>query len=98
MEHSDPWGDWLQAEERRKAHLNGAANPNLPPMNAPIPPPIWGGWGQQKPRIGIKIPPALGRMGFPFVPPKPPPPTESERRAIEFRRTVSGVEFNGNTL
>lgn len=89
------WEDWLRAEERRKAHLNGAVNPNTPPMNSDVRPPVWGGWGQQKPRV--RLPPALGRMGFPFVPPKPPPPDEYQRQALEFRRTVAGIEFNGNT-
>jgi hypothetical protein len=97
MAHTDPWGDWLHAEERRKAHLNGAQNSNTPPMNAPTPPPVWGGWGQRRPQHTIRLPPALGRMGFPFVPPKPPPPSESELRALEFRRTVAGMEYNNGT-
>jgi len=90
MAHSNPWEDWLRLERERKAHLNGAAaNPQTNDMNAPSPPPVWGGWGQQKPRV--RIPPALGRMGFPFVAPKPPPPSESERRALEFRRQVANM-------
>lgn len=95
MDHGrNRYEEWLQAEERRKAHLNGAANPNLPPVNS-ISPSVWGGWGQAKPRV--RLPPALGRLGFPFVPPKPPPPSEGERRAIEFRRTVAGIEYNSGT-
>lgn len=94
--NKNAWDDWLRAEEQRKAHLNGAANPNSPvQMNSENKPPVWGGWGQQKPRV--RMPPALGRMGFPFVPPKPPPPDESQRRAVEFRRTVAGIEYHGNT-
>lgn len=85
------WDEWIAAEERRKAHLNGAANPNSPPMNSEIKPPVWGGWGQQKPRV--RMPPALGRLGFPFVPPKPPPPDETQRQAIEFRKTVAGIQY-----
>jgi hypothetical protein len=96
--HNNPqpfsWDQWQALEEQRKAHLNGAANSNIPGMNPPTPV-VWGGWGQQKPRV--RMPPALTRMGFPFVPPKPPPPTEDERRAIEFRKTVAGIDFNGNT-
>ena len=90
MAPDDLWGDWMREERERKAHLNAAdGNPVPNSMNIPSPPPVWGGWGQQKPRI--RMPPALGRMGFPFVPPKPPPPSESERRAVEFRREVANM-------
>lgn len=89
------WAEYLAAEERRKAHLNGAANSNAPLVNPPIHPPVWGGWGQSKPRV--RLPPALGKLGFPFVPPKPPPPTENELRAVEFRRHIVGENFNGGT-
>ncbi len=97
MAHSEnQWEEWRRLEELRKAHLNAAqANPQPKDMNIPSPPPVWGGWGQQKPRV--RMPPALGRMGFPFVPPKPPPPDEAQRRAVAFRKTVAGIEFNGNT-
>lgn len=95
MDHSKPqpfsWDQWQAMEDQRKAHLNGAANSNIPPMNPP-PPAVWGGWGQQRPRV--KLPPALGRLGFPFVPPKPPPPNESERQALEFRRKAAGFDYN----
>jgi hypothetical protein len=87
---TDAWLRWLQSEEERKAHLNGAANSNLPPLNERgVKPPVWGGWGQQRPRVAL--PPALGRLGFPFTPPPPPPPDEREQRAMEFRRTVAGM-------
>lgn len=90
MEMHNPGEDWAAQEARNKAHLNGAANNPLPRnLNAPTPPPVWGGWGQAKPRI--RMPPALGRMGFPFVAPKPPPPTDAERRAVEFRRQVANM-------
>ena len=90
MEMHNPGEDWAAQEARNKAHLNGAANNPLPRnLNAPTPPPVWGGWGQAKPRI--RMPPALGRMGFPFVAPKPPPPSDSERRAVEFRRQVANM-------
>lgn len=87
--NENAWTRWVAAEERRKAHLNGAANSDTPPLNSRTPPPVWGGWGQQRPRV--TLPPALGRMGFPFVPPKPPPPNAQELRAIEFRRKVAGI-------
>ena len=90
MAQHDPWEDWVKQEAQRKAHLNAAAhNPVPKDMNVPQPPDVWGGWGQQKPRI--RMPPALGRMGFPFVAPKPPPPSESERKAVEFRRQVANM-------
>jgi len=90
MAHGNPWEDWMRQERERKAHLNAAdGNPVPNSMNTPSPPPVWGGWGQQKPRV--RVPPALGRLGFPFVPPKPPPPSESERRAVEFRRQVANM-------
>lgn len=90
MAQPDPWEDLVRMERERKAHLNAAAhNPVPKDMNTPSPPPVWGGWGQQKPRV--RMPPALGRMGFPFVAPKPPPPSESERKALEFRRQVANM-------
>ena len=93
MEGNDLWLRYLQREEARKAHLNGANNSNFEELsrfaaNSPKPP-VWGGWGQQKPRI--RLPPALGRMGFLFTPPPPPPPDERERQAQEFTRIVSGT-------
>jgi len=63
-------------------------------MNPPVPA-VWGGWGQQKPRI--RMPPAMTRLGFPFVPPTPPPLTATERAAVRFRRG-SGAEYNGGDL
>ena len=89
------YNEWLQSEEARKAHLNGAVQPHLPINMNPPPPAVWGGWGQQRPRV--RMPPALTRMGFPFVPPKPPPITESEKRAVEFRKSLAGIEYNSGT-
>jgi len=42
------------------------------------------------------MPPALTRMGFPFVPPKAAPLTDSEKAAQQFRRggVLGGKEFN----
>jgi hypothetical protein len=87
----DLWRRWVETEERRKAHMNGAAvgltGSIVENGSSAVPPPVWGGWGQQRPRV--RVPPALGRMGFPFVPPKPPPSPEDNRRMESLERTRS---------
>ena len=75
--------------EPQKEHLNGANPPPMPFNMNPPSPAVWGGWGQQKPRI--RMPPAMTRLGFPFVPPKAAPLTASEKAAVEFRRGGGSV-------
>jgi hypothetical protein len=53
--------DWLRLEAERKAHLNAMHIPDgyrvdlndvVPPPGSP-PPPVWGGWGQARPRLKL---------------------------------------------
>lgn len=83
------WDQWQAYEESRKAHLNTANSNKIPPASKnSLPPQVWGGWGQQRPRV--IMPRQLGFLGFPFIPPKPPPTSTGEKIAIEFRRNVTG--------